>query len=509
MTARVNKIRPIVDRKSSLIYTPDQVKFWIEIPPDENLDQWYYWLEPTASAVGDWWWSTDTDRLFGLAVTWALVYGSMIICEQPTPTPAGDVELVAHLVHPSNFGVLQPNQPDLTRQECFCLTTYFTWDECVRRLAGHPKRDRILSRMESTNPTIGQTEGSIIMGPGNPGTTNYRAVYDYAGPYGYNAQVQTQHYKWHDLYCYDDRANDWQVFTISGPDIIFDRPIEDIGLPGKPHFVKICPTEMPDYFWGLSLVETVARLQEWYAGRFSELDEVIGKILRPPKAGLGLGISFEEKLASLNRAGGRAAFPSATAKIQEFIPSVPPQIFDYFSEVDSFFNNASGMSPNLWGQQESGTRTAEMANGLLRLAGSELKRESSTVEKQAEDTADTLLHLQLRYNSDPLIDENGNPFFLANFPDKFRIRVDGHSTSSLFMEDQMEKANLLRKFGDITPERYVKMIHPTMEGGIVHDLKKIQYVNMLSQKVAQKLQDLKRGGPGGAQKALPAGGGGE
>src|SRR5215475_5995021 len=193
-------------------------------------------------------------------------------------------------------------------------------------------------------------------------------------------------------------------------------------------------------------------------------------------------------MAALNRAGGRAAFPSATAKIQEFLPSVPPQVFEYFAEVDGFFNNASGMQSNLWGRQESGTRTAEMANGLLRLAGSELKRESTTIEKQAEETAEVILELQRRYSSEPLIGDDGNAFYLGEFPEKFRVRVDGHSTSALFMEDQMEKANLLRKFGDITPERYVKMIHPTMEGGIVHDLKKIQYINMLAQKVSQKLQ---------------------
>src|SRR5258708_40096349 len=84
--ARINKTRPHVDRKAAFLYAPDSIKFWVEVTPGEDFPDIYDKLDPVSAAIEDWWWRTDTDRLFALGVRWSLVYGTMILCVQPERT---------------------------------------------------------------------------------------------------------------------------------------------------------------------------------------------------------------------------------------------------------------------------------------------------------------------------------------------------------------------------------------------------------------------------------------
>lgn len=495
--SRVNKIAPIVNRKSAFTYSADSLKFWLQVTPDEDFEQVYPMLEPVAEAIEDEWWRSSTDRLFGMGVTWSYVYGCSILCTLPVlNTDKRTVSLVSHLLQsPADFSVYQPEQPDLLKQEAMCLTTYLPLSQVERRIRIHPRRREIARKLELYNQNL-YAEGAIIMGYSQQGPTTFKAEYSWGGPYRYMPRTSLNYYRWRDLYLFDDDLGDWRLFTITSDEIVFDRPMAQVGLPGVPPFTKICPLELPDYFWGQSQVESVAAIQDWFMHRTDELDRFIAKRLIPPKAIIGAGSTWEERLAALNRPGGKLAVNSRDVQIQEMGSEIPKEVFEFLQGIDSFFQEQSGLRPSLFGKQEPGIRTEGMAASTMRLAAAEVRREALTLEKQAEDHANILLNQMRRYYTDVLVDISGKPFRLAEFPDGFRVRVDGHSASPVFVEDHAQLAMTLRRFGDITPEKFIELLHPSMKGALIHDIKKIQYIKMLGQEVAKAQQEMKRSGQG-------------
>lgn len=493
--SRVNKISPVVNRKSAFTYSADSLKFWLQVTPDEDFEQVYPMLESVAEAVEDEWWRSSTDRLFGMGVTWSYVYGCSILCTLPVlNSDKRSVSLVSHLLsNPADFGVYQPEQPDILKQEAMCLTSYLPLSQVERRIRFHPRRHEIAKKLELYNQNL-YAEGAIIMGYSQQGPTTFKADYAWGGPYRYMPRTSLNYYRWRDLYIFDDDLGDWRLFTITSDEIVFDRPMSMVGLPGIPPFTKVSPLELPDYFWGQSQVESIAAIQDWFMHRTDELDRFIAKRLIPPKAIIGAGSTWEERLGALNRPGGKLAVNSRDVQIQEMGSEIPKEVFEFLQGIDAFFQEQSGLRPSLFGKQEPGVRTEGMAASTMRLAAAEVRREALSLEKQAEDHGNILLHQMRRYYTDTLIDANGRPFKLAEFPDGFRVRVDGHSASPVFVEDHAQLAMTLRRFGDITPEKFIELLHPSMKGALIHDIKKIQYIKMLGQEVAKAQQEMKRSG---------------
>jgi hypothetical protein len=229
-----------------------------------------------------------------------------------------------------------------------------------------------------------------------------------------------------------------------------------------------------------------------------ELDQFVAKRLKPPKAVIGAPKNYEERMAALNRPGGRATLPR-DAKIQEMSSEIPGEIFEFMEGIDSFFLEQSGLRPSMFGKQEPGVRTEGMAASTMRLAAAEMRREALVIEKQAENAASVLFGLMRRYYDTTLLDDNNVPFKLAEFPADARPRVDGNSGSPVFVEDHAQLAMTLRRFEDITPEKFIELLHPAMKGALIHDAKKAGLVKMLASQVAKKMQEQKRLGKDAAQ----------
>jgi hypothetical protein len=341
-------------------------------------------------------------------------------------------------------------------------------------------------------------EGVIEMGPN---ANQFEAAYWKGGPSPYTPNTPITYYGFYDLYCFDDDLADWRVFTVTGNCIVWDRPISRIGIPGMLPFVKVCAEEHPEYFWGVSLVDDLRKLQDWYADRMDDMDNLIGQILNPPTVATGLGKSFEEQLSALYKPGGKATSQSATAKIERLVPEMPESVFEFVKGIDSLLMDQSNMRPSMFGRQEPGVRTEGMAAGLMRVAGAEMSVMGLQIEKQAQACAQMLFRYLRRYSPEKIVDEDGKLFSLVEFPDDARIRVDGHSSNPLFVEDNAQLAMGLMRYGAITQETLVRMLHPALEGKILHDLRKIQWIKVQEQTRMQLEQQAKRSG-----KKVAAGG---
>jgi hypothetical protein len=491
-SARVNKIGPFVEKKAALLYSPDSLRFWVNVPPDEESQESFHQTDPVADFLAEAWADTDSDVLFSEAVTWSLVNGASILTFIPELKTNGEVNIVTHLIdNPADFGVWRPGQTDLRRQQAMSLTTYWTLAELEIRLRHHPMGPKVLYELATHKPNQDSGGGVIEMGPS---ATVYKADWNAARSYSYQAQYPQTYYQLHDLYYFDDDRGDWMVATISGSCVLYDRPIEVVGLPGTPPFIKVCPNNIPGYFWGKSMVEDLAKLQQWYSARLEDMDDLFAKMLRPPKAAYGMGQGFEGKLASLNRPGGKAAFPSMNSKVEEFKSMMSPEMFEMMSGIDVNFSSASNMEDLLQGKMPGGAK-GEAGMGIAkRLGGAVISRQALAIEKQVEDAAGLLLKLLARYHADPLMDDNNKPFYLAQFAPNFTVKVDGRSSSPLNMDDTRQDALVLKKFGAITNTDLIDMMHPAQANKFKRQQKKIQWIEMLAQKVVEIQQQQKRSG---------------
>lgn len=487
-----NKIKPIVNRQSSFLYAPESTKFWVDPPPEEDNEEVYKQTDAVSAAIAMAWSDTGIDDKFSTAVTWSRVRGTTIMTILPRMRSDGKIELKAYDINPRYFGVLREDVPELEDQQAVTLTSYYPREELEARFLYHPKRRELMTRLDSTSKDAGSSgEDVIIMGPN---ASRYQAEYWRRANNPYRPQIPFTLYAIHDLYAFDDDIGDWRVFTVTGEFIIWDRPIRRIGIPGMLPFIKVCAEPDPEYFWGISLVDDLRRLQDWHSDLTADMNQLIKKILDPPTAGIGVGQSIEGKLQAFHQPGGRIALPNAASSLQQFETKMPPEVFEFMQGVDNLFVDSSGMRSSMFGKQEPGTRTEGMAAGLMRLAGAEMRLMGLRVERQAQSVAELLFQYLRIYSRDKLVDEDGKLFLMAQFPDDAKVRVDGHSTSPLFVEDNAQMAMGLIRYGAITPSTLIKMLHPALEGKMLHDLRKIEFAKLVAQEKIKAEQEMKRSG---------------
>jgi hypothetical protein len=494
-SSTANKIRPIVDRQQSFLYASDTIKFWVELLPEEENAGSYERVDAVSDSISDSWRDSGMDKKFGAGLKFSLIDGTAIGALFPRMRTDRTVTLVSHVIKAHDFGVWNSGQTELSEQQAVTMNAYFTKEELARRLARHPNLNEIFYNLEYGDAMTGGGEGAIIF---SPGATQYQAVYANQDHTRYEAKSMIPYYRMVDLYAWDDELEDYRWFTLSGNYIVHDRPITDMGVAGRLPFFKICPNEMDDLFWGVSLVNDLSFLQDWYVTRMAGMDELFAKQLNPPIIATGLGQSYEEKLDAAWRAKGRVASPNAQAKVQQLEYKMPAEAFEMIQSIDTQMIDQSSMRPSMFGKQESGVRTEGMAASMLRVGGAEMRAKGLRVESQAEDGANLLYRFKRNFEDVKLRDGKGNLFLLSEFPESARVRVDGHSSSPLFIEDFSSLAQGLKREGAINESMMVELLQPPMKGKILHDLAKIQAQKTIAQEVAKIQQEEKRGGAAGA-----------
>ncbi|MFZ9963483.1 MAG: hypothetical protein ACO3FP_09110, partial [Burkholderiales bacterium] len=213
-------------------------------------------------------------------------------------------------------------------------------------------------------------------------------------------------------------------------------------------------------------------LQDMRNKRTTQVMELLDKQVNPPTALMGFGGMIDEKNFALRRAGGLIANDMPNARVEQFLPDIPNDIFREISEIDAMFAEASGIVNVLQGRGESGVRSAGHASQLARLGSSRAKKRALVVESAIEKLATIYLQMMMVYDDTPYVDEDGNKFIAAQFTDDFNVKVDAHSNSPIFMEDQRELAFNLFNAGAISKERLIDMLDPPMKQLLLEDLKK-------------------------------------
>ena len=466
--ALYNKIYPHIDQLSAFMYAADSTRFSINIGASQPT--LYHKMVPALTkGLYDYWLNSNADQIFGQALNWSFCYNTTFV------KPIWRNGIHPYMVEPSAIGVLREDTPYTDRQEAMVQQYYMTKSELYSRLYSHPKRDELLKRITfSEQETRKEAQGidRVITSATNP--TIYGNInLNLTGMNRYVPMVAEETVKMTELWLYSDEDDDYLCVTIADPGVvIYDRPSKSMFLQGEVPFVQVCPNPQYDYYWGQSEVQRLIFLQDMRNKRTNQILELLDKQVKPPTALMGFNGILDEKNFALQRAGGLLAADMPNAKVEQFMPDIPNDIFREIAEIDAMFAEASGIVSVLQGRGESGVRSAGHASQLARLGSSRAKKRALVIESALEKLATMYLKMMMVYDDTVYTDEDGNKFTAAQFTNDFTVKVDAHSNSPIFMEDMRELAFSLFQAGTIGKERLIEMLDPPMKQLLLEDLKK-------------------------------------
>lgn len=466
--AHFNKIFPHIDQLSSFMYSSETTRFSIQIGASEPTS-FHKMIPALTKAMHDYWLNSNADQVFAQALNWSLCYNSSF------------VKLVwrngihPYMVEPGVFGVLREDTPYTDRQEAMAQEYYMTKSELYSRLWSHPKRDEIVKRIalaEQQTKQYPQGVERLVTSAVDP-TMFGNVQMSLAGTMTYTPRIGEPTVKMRELWVYDDEVGDYQCITIADPDIvIYDRPSQSLFLKGEQPFVQLCPNPQYDYYWGQSEVQRLVFLQDMRNKRQGQILELLDKQVFPPSAIMGFTGILDEKNFALNRAGGLISTDMPNAKVEQFAPTIPNDLFRELNAIDDMFAEASGITSVLAGRGEAGVRSSGHASQLARLGSSRAKKRAMVIEDSLEKMATLYLKMMQVYDDTVLTDTDGNKFVPAQFTSDFVVKVDAHSNSPIFMEDSRELAFSLFNAGAISKSRLIELMEPPMKELLLDDIKR-------------------------------------
>lgn len=507
-TGRYNKVGPHLEQLYSFMFSPDTTRFNIELGP--SVPEMYQgWVMPMVEALKQVWEGGVTlgiDQSFKSALEWGGVYGCMLLKLRPVVHKNMDgessFELQHYLVEPHNFGVLREDRAGLYRQEAFCESYVITQSQLLAdlRRRAHPAVNEVeallqaggygsdsLSQENATvdNLIVTAIQGTSISGVGSMIATPLSTLY--------RPTVTENVVQMTELYVFDDELGDWRVLTTANKDIpIYDYPLKDVFVPKTLPYIPVIPRPAHDYFWGYSYTEPLIPFQDMRNERIDDIRHLLKKQAHAPTAMTGVsGIPDEMKLA-LDTPSGVLVLSEPTAKIDQEQPTIPGDLWNDVAEIDAMFNETSGIPQIAEGKNPKGVRSEQQAAQLAELGAARPKNKALLIEKPLNALATTIVRVLRVYDKRQLredADEDAKEFFPNQFPLDFIAKVDGHSSSPLFLNQFEDKVFKLLEVGAIDKEEALELLDMPRKKQLISTLK--TKIEPAQAKEAQDEKDLK------------------
>ena len=497
--ALFNKINSHMDQLTAFLFAADTTRFAIRLGAGVDKATQLPMARPLVSRLNDKWEDSNSDIIFSNAVTWSLVYDSMFV-----KLIQRGSETMPFLVESANFGVLREDVPMLDRQEAFVHVFFTTKDQLRRDLDLHPKKEILLARLAASRKMESELPAGvqrIIMSTLYPlaGQMTGNAPAPLANEDIYRPRTSEELVEMYELWLWDDgvasedkkrqRMGGYRCVTLADPSIcIYDRLAYDpeskdgrqMFLQGEHPFTQICPNPAYDYFWGYSEVQKLTRLQDQREHHMSQATELVDRNVNPPKASKGMWGAVDEKNLALQKMNALiSSTADPTAEVKEFKPSVPSDLWQLVDRDDAMFDQASALTNISMGRGEVGVRSKGQTDSLMRAASARPKKRALIIEDSLERLATLYVKLDKAHNKDPMMSEplddgqKAEPFLAAQFTDDFMAKVDAHSSSPGFMEQQTDEVLAMFDRGIVDGDAVLDVMHPQNIQAL-----KIQYKRM-------------------------------
>lgn len=480
-SAIYNKLGRHVDRMGAWVFSPSNLRFAIEFDyyqPPGVLKQG----ELAARLLTREFRRRDIDFQFSECVNTALTFGSAILKTVP-----GHGGPLGRMIMPWQFGVYNESETELGRQEAMSETNWITGPELWRRIAHLPDSHKLYreavsyARTSNQDPVtsstyfqqvliagsqpVVQTSAPFSNSPGGSVSTN--GGYDGAMV---GAEVSADLIQFHEMWVLDDATEDYVMVQYVPPNILIS-PLFKRTNPFVPEMIPyslIRPNTQANYFWGRSEMADLIRLQGLLRDRMEDIRRLMNLQFDRMLAFIGFDGMNDERYDMLRQAGWIAS-DAPNAKVEDMTPKLPENAFQDVETVIRFMDELSGFVPIMRGEGDPGVRAGSQASTLTRNASPRLRDQALIVERQCADVGDKLFRLRQEkdaraYQLDgdfagvPENPEQDTSFLLSQLPEDFTVEVDSHSSSPIYMDDNIPLVALGSKLGAIGAEEVVDML---------------------------------------------------
>lgn len=483
----VNKIWPHLDQLRSLMYSGETTRFSVDLSPSAS-DLHKSQILALSKSLNEDWHLSNTDLAFSIALLWSFCYGSMFI---KLRVNAGQIE--PHVVDPADIGVLREDMGGLWKQEAFAHSYYMTKSQFEYELSQipHPRLKEILATVtDYPRPQASDTTAGVdriitsVSQPSVIGNVNFELT----SPNRYKPKTTEPLLQMYELYVFDDEDGDFKIVTMADPGVVvFERPIRDVFIKNEIPFIQVCPNPAHDYFWGYSEVDKLVPLQKMRNERLEQVRHLLNLQARPPKFGSGFQGTIDEIADTLDSPAGVVTADMPGAKLESLAPDIPEDLYREIREIDKEFEEMSGITNVISGKGEQGVRSQGHAANLARLGSSRAKQRALVIEDQLEKVATLFMQLKQAYDKSPLRGQDGVPFIADQFTDKYSVKVDAHSNSPIFTEDQRALAFELVKVKAIDRESLLDLLDVPMKELLKLRLKDIERKEQMAAQQQQAL----------------------
>lgn len=464
-----NKIFSSVDQVASFMYSQETTRFTIELGESVSTDTKVgetRKIPAIKHSLAKEWNASNTDIVFGCCVLWSFALGSMFI----KTIPGTQGSILPGVVDPEDLGVLREDVMGLHNQEAFVHSYLISRSQLENELTlgEHKRKDEILSRVSGSPRAAQQGEGGvfdrIVVSAVQPNVVGalrggmWSNISQIA-----RAKVSEPLVEMNELYIFDDSIDQYRLVTLAQPqELIWDRPLDRAFLKNELPFVQICPSPNPHYFYGDSEVERLIPLQEKLNRRLEEIDHLLELQAKPPKSASGYSSPIDEIALAMDSPNGLVNTDMPGAKMDVHSPQIPEDLYREVHEILAMFEDVIGLTSVNQGKGEAGVRSQGHAAQLSRLGSARIKKRALVIEDSLEKLATLYVQIKRRYDKRRMRASEGEEFIAAQFTDDFIAKVDAHSNSPIFMEDQTALAFKLFEVKAIDRDELLDLVEVPM-----------------------------------------------
>ncbi len=489
-----NRCYPHIERLGAYLFSPSDVRFHVEYDQSEG-EEVEAMGRAAARKLNRIFSQKSLDLDFAAAVNGSLIDGCNLLKVEKT-----DDGYTGYVIRPQFFGVLREDIEDLDRQEAFVQTSYMTPSSFFRTITERPDAEAILKQIESSASEGSQEEieqdyfHQIIVGGTQPVSTTTSSGSGMVGIVGVptpvlDPKVAKSLIRVDELWVQDRERQDYTTLRyIKNLDLVIEGKEKRRNLTGLNDFtgkedkyaghhpfVKVSPNEIQGYFWGMSEIAAIYRLQDDLNEQVRSLSRLRRLRADPPRSATGFAGLNLEKYKAFNRPRGFISEENPNAKMQEHAPEIPQEFFTWLSKTQEFFDDVAGFTPVMQGQGESGVRSQQQAQLLARNSSPRMRDRALLVERQCAEWGELIL-LMMRARDPEVMKEFVGPgkeveFVLDQLPLDMKAVIDSHSSSPVYTQDHMMMAFGLAKSGAIDGADLIMLTHPPHEDILIQRAK--------------------------------------
>jgi hypothetical protein len=470
--AMINMMNAHLERTAAHMFSPIELKFDIDydnVYPADILDKGKIF----AKHITRHWERSGTDTLFGRGVYEALKYGACFM--KQWATKEGDdadgekFKFERRLVMPWNFGVYREDNNSLEEQDAMVETTLLTMPEVWSRIWNLPHAEKLYEQIKaasSTNQSMSQPDSyfhSVLSSSQLNTNTGLQAATrpipggivqvssdanQVMGP-----SVAAETVMLHELWVKGE--NDWLTIQIIDPNILVTVfKLTNLLIPGsqlQPYRI-IQANEVSNWLWGRSELVDLIEPQGWLTSMTEDARRLMGLQIDKFLGLVGDSGMTDETYAMARQAGYMNMPPAST--ITDLTPKFPPELLPMIKFALEMINTLGSFPEIMQGKGEAGVRAGVHANTLLKTASPTLRDRSLVVERQCAAHADLTASLMEAkdanfYWTDGKSQETieKTRFLFSQLPDDWRVTVDSHSSSPIFMDESAQEIFQFGKMG--------------------------------------------------------------